>query len=119
MAGAGFSPAGRERVRGPEEDRLGRLDHNDRDPGEGQAGELLRGGRWRLCFALGSKASLWKPHGQPFFLRPPSPAGPGGVLEVGDPGPRPPAWEWVDPWLRREMGEGSPLPPSRGPSSNR
>lgn len=119
MAGAGLAPGGRERVQGPQKDRLCRLDQNDWDPGERQAGELLRGGRWRLCFALGSEASPWKPDGSPFFIRPPGPPGPEGVLEVGDPRPRPPVWEWVDPRLRREMGEGSPFPASCGPSSHR
>lgn len=41
------------------------------------------------------------------------------VLEVDDPWPHPPVWEWVDPRFRREMGEGSCLSPSCSPSSNR
>lgn len=119
MAGAGLGLGGRERPQGSEKDRLYRLDQNDWDPGERQAGDLSRGGRWRLCFALGSKAGFWKPVGPPFFMWPQGPPGPEGVLEVGDPRPRPPVWEWVDPRLGREMGEGSPLPASCGPSSNR
>lgn len=119
MAGADSALGSRERVPGPEKDRLRRLDQNDWDPGDRQVGELLSGGRWRLCYTLGSKANPWKPDGRPFFVWPPGPPGPEGVLEMGDPRPRPPVWEWVDSRLRREMGEGSPLPASCGPSSNR
>ena len=116
MAGAGVGSGGRENEQGPVSPRL---DQNGRDPGERRAEEPLSRGRWQLCFALGTRVGRWKPDGLPFFVWPPGPPGPEGAFEVGDPRPRPPAWEWVDPRLRREMGEGSPLPPSRGPSSNR
>lgn len=77
-------------------------------------------GRGGCVSSWGGQDQPWNPERRPFFLRHPA-VQTLGIFRGGRPSAAParPCGRGSIPHFRWEMGEGSPLPPSCGPSSNR